>query len=124
MSQAWYETFFDGIVLDMWSDAVPPEQTRLEADFLARELRLAPRARVLDVPCGLGRHALEMASRGFEMTGVDLSGDAITRARRAADAARLAIDLRQADMRNLPWEAAFDAAYCFGNSFAYMEPAA
>src|SRR5688572_1636810 len=122
MDLRWYETFFQGIVLDMWRKAMPPEQTRLEADFLARALRLQPGARVLDVPCGTGRHALELASRGFAVTGVDLSKEQIALARADAAAARREIDFRQVDMRELPWRSQFDAAYCFGNSFGYIEP--
>ncbi len=122
MNTRWYESFFSGIVLDMWSEAAPPEWTKLEADFLARSLELAPGAAVLDVPCGLGRHTLELASRGFRVTGVDLSEEALARACRTAGAASLDVTWRQANMRDLPWEAAFDAAFCFGNSFAYMEP--
>ena len=123
MDLRWYETFFQGIVLDMWRKAMPPEQTRLEADFLARALRLRPGDRVLDVPCGAGRHALELASRGFALTGVDISQEQIDMARAASAAARLGVDWRQADMRQLPWRSEFDAAYCFGNSFGYIDPA-
>ncbi len=71
MNPKWYESFFHGIVLDMWRAAASPEQTRLEADFLERALGLRPGARVLDVPCGFGRHSLELASRGYRPTGVD-----------------------------------------------------
>jgi cyclopropane fatty-acyl-phospholipid synthase-like methyltransferase len=119
----WYESFFQGIVLDMWRKARPPEQTRLEADFLARTLSLPPGGRVLDVPCGDGRHALDLASRGFGVTGVDLSQEQIEAARKSAAAARLSVDWRQADMRDLPWKSEFDGAFCFGNSFGYIEPA-
>jgi len=118
----WYETFFEGIVLDMWRVAMPPEHTRAEIDFLVRELGLAAGAAVLDVPCGLGRHALELAQRGMKMTGVDLSREAIEEARAAAASGHLAAEFVRADMRELPWEGAFDAAYCFGNSFGYLGP--
>ena len=43
---------------------VPPEYTRDELDFLERELGLAGPGRLLDLPCGAGRHALELARRG------------------------------------------------------------
>jgi len=52
MDPKWYESFFQGIVLDMWRAAASPQQTRLEVDFLERALKLRPGARVLDVPCG------------------------------------------------------------------------
>jgi SAM-dependent methyltransferase len=122
MERAWYEDFFSGIVLDMWRKAVSPEQTRAEADFLERHLRLGTGARLLDVPCGGGRHAIALASRGLRVTGVDLSRESIEEARRLSAAADLDVAWRHADMRDLPWEAEFDAAFCFGNSFGYLEP--
>jgi len=118
----WYETFFEGIVLDMWRAAMPAEHTRAEVDFLARELGLASGAMVLDVPSGLGRHALELARRGMRLTGVDLSRESIEEARATAASSGVAAEFVRADMRDLPWEGAFDAAYCFGNSFGYLGP--
>jgi cyclopropane fatty-acyl-phospholipid synthase-like methyltransferase len=122
MDTRWYEGFFQGIALDFWRKAIPAEQTRREADFLERALGLRPGARVLDVPCGAGRHSLELVSRGHRMTGVDLSREGIEEARRLAATKGLSVEWRQGDMRDLPWESEFDAAYCFGNSFGYLEP--
>ena len=121
MKKDWYESFFEGIVLDLWRQAVSPEQTRLEADFLERVLKPKPGARVLDVPCGLGRHSLELASRGFRMTGVDLSSEAIQEARQRSSARSLDIEWVHADMRELPWPEAFDGGFCLGNSFGYFD---
>lgn len=123
MDLKWYETFFQGIVIEMWRKAVPPEQTRLEADFLERSLKLEPGARVLDVACGMGRHSLALAARGYRMTGVDLSPQMIAECRAAAAKTGAVLEWLSADMRELAWAAEFDAAFCFGNSFAYMDPA-
>ena len=122
MDLKWYENFFQGVALETWRKAIPPEQTRQEVDFLQRALRLEAGSRVLDVPCGLGRHSLELASRGYRVTGVDLSPQMLDEGRAAAAGAHLAIEWHHADMRDLPWEAEFDAAFCFGNSFAYVDP--
>jgi putative methionine-R-sulfoxide reductase with GAF domain/SAM-dependent methyltransferase len=119
---AWYERFFEGLALEMWQKAIPPELTVAESDFLERTLELRRGALVLDVPCGAGRHSLDLAQRGYRMTGVDLSPQWIAEARRRAGDLRLSIEWRQADMRDLPWEGHFDAAFCFGNSFGYLEP--
>src|SRR3990170_3997791 len=113
----WYESFFQGIALEMWRKAVSPEQTRLEVDFLERVLRLQAGFRVLDVPCGLGRHSLELASRGYRLASVDLSPQMIEEGRAAAIDAGLEIEWRNADMRDLSWKSEFDAGFCFGNSF-------
>jgi cyclopropane fatty-acyl-phospholipid synthase-like methyltransferase len=118
----WYRDFFEGIVLEMWRKAVSPEQTRAEVDFLEQELKMKPGARVLDVPCGGGRHAVEMATRGYQVTGVDLSPGMLEEVRQRAAEAGVKVDWHLADMRQLPWPSAFDAAYCFGNSFGYLEP--
>jgi len=122
MNVHWYETFFHGVALDFWRKAIPPEQTRADADFLERALSLQPGARVLDVPCGLGRHTVELASRGYRMTGVDISDEGIEETRKRAAAAGLTIECRHADMRDLPWQSEFDGGFCFGNSFGYLDP--
>lgn len=118
----WYADFFGGLAVEFWLRIVPPEATRQEADFLERALALAPGARVLDVPCGGGRHAVALAQRGYRLTGIDRSTDFLAAARRAGAGVEPAITWRQGDMRELPAGGEFDAVYCFGNSFGYLEP--
>jgi SAM-dependent methyltransferase len=67
----WYDGFFES----GWLDYVQPEHdvTLRQVDFLVEELALAPGNSVLDVACGRGRHSIELARRGFRVTGVDLS---------------------------------------------------
>lgn len=117
MSSNWYETFFHGVALELWSKVITPEQTRAEAGFLEKALALEPGARILDVPCGNGRLSLDLAARGYTGTGVDLAEEYIQQARQSrADWTWLC-----ADMRQLPREPAFDAAFCWGNSFGYLD---
>jgi SAM-dependent methyltransferase len=96
------------------------EQTEQEADFIQQALEVAPPARLLDVPCGGGRHCHALAGRGFDMTGVDISSDFLKAAQSvpAPPAGRITWEHRE--MRDLPWPDVFDGAYCFGNSFAYL----
>lgn len=122
MDFRWYESFFRGVALDFWRQAIPPEQTRLEAEFLAAELKLPPGGRVLDIPCGSGRHALEMASRGYRVTGLDVSHEQIEEARRLSAEAGLQIEWREADMKDFEGRGELDGAYCMGNSFGYLPP--
>jgi SAM-dependent methyltransferase len=121
MDRSWYKTFFSGIVVDMWRQAMPVEQTRLETEFLERYLQLKPGQRILDVPCGFGRHTLELARRGYRMTGVDISSEMIQTAQSLATDVKVPIEWRVAEMRELDWTAEFDAAFCFGNSFGYLD---
>jgi ubiquinone/menaquinone biosynthesis C-methylase UbiE len=113
----WFETFFEGLALDMWSGAMTPEQTAREAEFLASRLELRPGMSVLDVPCGNGRLAIELARRDLRLTGVDLSAGFL----KQAGTSDLPVEWVHGDMRNLPWTARFDAAYCWGNSFGYFD---
>ena len=62
------------------------DQTRQDADFIQEALDVSAPAKLLDVPCGGGRHCLALAGLGYEMTGVDLSTDFLTAAR--AESAR------------------------------------
>jgi ubiquinone/menaquinone biosynthesis C-methylase UbiE len=120
MSTEWFEGFFSGIAAEMWSRCMPQEATRAEVDFLKRALKCKRGARILDVPCGNGRHSLELARRGYKVTGLDLSSEFIESARRAAKAQGASVEWICADMRSLKRRSEFDGALCFGNSFGYM----
>jgi SAM-dependent methyltransferase len=117
----WWKEFFSGLSVDMWRLAVTGGQTRTEADFIQKTLQLAPPARVLDVPCGAGRLAIELASRGFTMSGVDLSPQFLEEARTRGNQLELKISWQEGDMRDLPRQMTFDGAFCFGNSFGYLD---
>jgi SAM-dependent methyltransferase len=80
-----------------------------------------PPARLLDVPCGHGRLALPLAARGYRVTGVDISRDLLSAARRSGETAGLAVDWRRGDMRAISETAAYDGAFCAGNSFGYFD---
>ena len=121
MESNWYEHFFQGIALDVWRKAMSPAQTQAEVDFLRKALEPAPGARLLDVPCGNGRHSVELAARGYQTTGVDISGEFIGEAQGQATASGLHAEFLQGDMRHLPWQSEFDGAFCLGNSFGYLE---
>lgn len=119
MNPDWFETFFEGLALDLWRATATPEQTAKEADFLMNHLELRPGMRALDVPCGNGRLAVVLARCGVQMTGVDLSRGFLEEARRTAPE----IEWSLCDMRSLSWKSRFDAAYCWGNSFGYFDSA-
>lgn len=121
MSSHWYETFFTELPNEFWRRATTPELTTAEVDFVERSLELKPGSRIVDVPCGSGRHTLELARRGHDVHGIDVSTEAIGYARRAAAEAGISAELTVAEMRQLPRDGSFDAAICLGNSFGYLE---
>jgi SAM-dependent methyltransferase len=119
MNSNWHNDFFRGVALDMWRQAMTPEQTRVEAEFLLKSLNARDGSRVLDVPCGIGRHSIQLARAGCIVTGVDASDEMIAAAH--AESAGLPATWIVGDMRELPWTAEFDGAFCFGNSFGYLD---
>jgi len=86
--------------------------TEQEVDFLVDSLGLTAGQRVLDVGCGPGRHALAFTRRGMEVVGVDLSPEFIALARAAATETNTPARFEVLDVRNLAYDAAFDAAIC------------
>jgi cyclopropane fatty-acyl-phospholipid synthase-like methyltransferase len=117
----WYETFFHGIALDVWRRVMTPEQTQAEANFLEKEFAAPVGSRFLDVPCGNGRVAIELASRGYQMTGIDLSKEFLDEACLTSAKSRLRIDWILGDMRNIAGINIYDGAFCLGNSFGYLK---
>ncbi len=117
----WYENFFHGVALDLWRKAVSQEQTQAEVDFLVKSLECASGSHLLDVPCGSGRHSLELARRGYQMTGLDISEEFIQEARASFSATGAPITWVLGDMRHIEGEATFEGAFCIGNSFGYLE---
>ena len=118
---SWWQDFFSGSALDFVKDSRDEEQTQEEADFIQQALGLPIDAKILDVPCGGGRLSLEMASRGYQVTGVDFSLPLLEAARVKADAQHAAINWERRDMRDLPWPGEFDGAVCFWSSFGYFD---
>lgn len=120
----WYESFFTGPINSFWESVMPPEATHQEVDFIVRQLGVHPGERLLDVPCGTGRHSLELSRRGFRMTSVDVSFDAVTRLRERLielpDRAECSIEVAQADMAGIDFDSSFDGIVCMGNSFGYL----
>jgi SAM-dependent methyltransferase len=126
-AERWYESFFRDVAVEFWNDIIPAELTASEAGFLSDALELSDPSRLLDVPCGNGRHAIELARRGHTVTGIDVSEDFLERAQRAAARANVRIDWRKGDMRDLGEAflgSGFDGAWCWGNSFGYLDHAA
>jgi SAM-dependent methyltransferase len=91
-----------------------------EIGWILRHVRPPAGARVLDAPCGFGRHSLALARRGFQVTGVDLSETELGRARERARAARLTLDLVRQDMRDMEFSGEFDLALNLFSSIGYF----
>ncbi|MBI3077420.1 MAG: class I SAM-dependent methyltransferase [Deltaproteobacteria bacterium] len=94
-------------------------RTPVETRFLIRVLGLRRGDRVLDVPCGFGRHSLELARRGIRALGVDLNPRFIAEACGRARLEGVPAEFRVGDMRRLRLRAGFDAAINLFSSLGY-----
>lgn len=106
-----WEKFFDGHASE-YMENIFTKNTLAEVDFLIEELDLTPGQFILDVGCGTGRHAVELAKRGFDVTGVDLSAGMLAQAQQAAEAASVEVEWVKADATKYEPARAFDAAIC------------
>ena len=106
-----WEDFFDAHA-PIYNDNCFTKNTLREADFLVEEMGLPVGAAILDVGCGTGRHSVELAKRGYAMTGLDLSAAMLAIAAEAADAAGVRVEWIQADATKFSLPAKFDAAIC------------
>jgi SAM-dependent methyltransferase len=112
---------------DLWATVAPKifdarrwGDAEAEVDHLLDLVGVAPGARILDMPCGTGRHLLELARRGFRVTGVDRTEAFLRDVRAAADAESLEVELVRQDMRAFSREGAFDLGLNLYTSFGYF----
>jgi SAM-dependent methyltransferase len=117
----WYESLFSEEYLRLWAPSLTQERTDAEIEGILRLLELPPGARILDLCCGHGRHAVPLAERGFRVTGLDLSKTFLEHARRVSAERNVEVTWLQGDMRHLPFEGEFDAVVNLFTAFGYFE---
>lgn len=88
------------------------KHTAKEIDFLLALFPISPGARFLDIGCGTGRHSIELAKRGYQVTGLDISAGMLKVAREKAKEAGVEVNWVQADALDFKFEESFDAALC------------
>lgn len=111
MTKDNWEKFFDGHA-PVYMDNVFTQNTTAEIGFLLQELPLSEGARILDIGCGTGRHSVELARRGFRVTGVDISTGMLQEARKAAEQAGVQLTLLHQDASTFRTSEPFDACIC------------
>ncbi|HEU0073388.1 MAG TPA: class I SAM-dependent methyltransferase [Dehalococcoidia bacterium] len=119
--QPWYESFFGQDYLDVYGSSFTRQRAETEAGFAIGVLGLTAGAEVLDLCCGQGRHAVELAKHGCAVTALDLSQEYLELANEAAREAGVALETVRADMREIPFSDRFDAVVNMFSSFGYLE---
>jgi SAM-dependent methyltransferase len=115
----WYEKVFNEDYLRLLPHDIA-EQTTREVQFLSYHMGVPLKGRVLDLCCGFGRHTIELARRGYDMVGLDLSLPLLQRALADAQRRNLIIKFIHGDMRQLNFDAIFDGVICMHTSFGYF----
>lgn len=115
----WEDLFNDDYVRTM--EKITDEQIAREVAFIEDSLGVERGGAVLDLGCGTGRHAVELARRGYEVVGCDLSLSMLARAGDEAQEREAKLNFVQGDMREMAFEEQFDGVYSWNTSFGYFE---
>lgn len=117
----WYEILFENYART-YDREMFTQGTLQEIDFIENEIGFDKKKNILDIGCGTGRHAVELAKRGYRVTGVDLSESQLAGAREKSQEAHVDVKFLQRDARELTFDHEFDVALilCEGG-FALME---
>lgn len=117
----WYETLFADFA-KTYDKEVFTQGTLGEVDFVERELGGDRCKKILDIACGTGRHAIELARGGYQVTGFDLSEGQLRLAREKASVAGVSVEFQRRDATEPHFTQEFDAAlmFCEG-AFPLME---
>lgn len=117
----WYELLFENYARK-YDEEPYVHGTAGECNFIEQEINYDKSLKIIDIGCGTGRHSIELARRGYQIVGIDLSESQLKRAGEKAQEAGVKIDFQKHDARNLPFKGEFDLAImlCEGG-FSLME---
>jgi 2-polyprenyl-3-methyl-5-hydroxy-6-metoxy-1,4-benzoquinol methylase len=121
MMKQWYELLFEDYARKYDKECFV-QGTAGECDFIEKEIAYDESLKIIDIGCGTGRHSIELAKRGYQIMGIDLSESQLKRAKEKAGEQGLQIVFERHDARNLPFKGEFDLAImlCEGG-FSLME---
>lgn len=108
-SRQWFESFHVGI---------DEARTIQETEFVCHSAPLPDFRKILDLCCGMGRHARALSNRGYSVTAVDRDAHAIVKAREIGAGPNYVVG----NIRDYqPELGAFDAAIVMGQSFGHFD---
>ncbi len=118
--RAWHDEIFNEDYLRTLP-LLTPLATQNEANFVIDSLGVEVGSQILDAGCGYGRHAMELAARGYQIVGLDNSLPLLLRGAEEAQRRGLSIHFVHGDMREIQFDSQFDGAYCIFNTFGYFD---
>ncbi len=118
MQQTWFKDWFNSPYYHQLYFNRDDKEAAQFIDKLINYLKPPAASRMLDVACGKGRHSLQLAGKGFDVTGIDLSDDSINEALLSQTDT---LHFYKHDMRLPFWINYFDYAFNFFTSFGYFK---
>lgn len=123
MNNDWFKKWFSSkYYLELYQHR-DEEDARWIINLLQRSISVSTRSKALDIACGSGRHSLELARRGFDVTGFDLSKFLIKEAAKGLKRSKekdLKLKFLNKDMRHFNFDHSFDIAVNLFTSFGYF----
>lgn len=117
----WYRKWFNQDYLKLYAYRNLEEASK-QVEFLIHAMSLHGSETILDLGCGTGRHSLELAKRGFTVTGIDLSQSLIEEGRKILKCyPELRAELLVEDIYSLKNFPLFNVIICLFTSFGYLE---
>ena len=116
----WHKNLYDKwFIDDQLNSPYFRKYAQAEADFLVKKLKLKSGMSLLDVPCGAGRHAVEFAKLGINVTAIDINTECLKYTRKNCKG--LPVTAQKADMRDLSqYREKYDVATNLFTSFGYF----
>jgi SAM-dependent methyltransferase len=122
MAKNEWQEYFDGFAREYMAQEYA-KPWKEEVDFYLEVLNLPQGSRILDLGCGPGRHSVELARRGYQVTGVDFSAGMLAEAQKAAQSAGVKVEWIHCDATQFKAQMPFDAAICMLEAaFGFMTP--
>jgi len=122
--KSWFEEWFSNEFYLKLYQHRDEEDARWIINLIQRTLDIKTKSKVLDVACGSGRHSIELARRGFDVTGFDLSDYLIKEANiclKESPEKNLKVKFYKRDMRDFYFGNSFDMAVNIFTSFGYFD---
>jgi 2-polyprenyl-3-methyl-5-hydroxy-6-metoxy-1,4-benzoquinol methylase len=117
----WYESIFENYG-QRYDNECFTQGTIGECDFIEKEINNDKTVKILDIGCGTGRHSIELAKRGYNITGIDFSDSMLKRAKEKSIEQKVNVDFKKVDARYLTFKDEYDLVImlCEG-AFPLME---
>lgn len=119
MANHWTKSFFDKKFYAP-SSPLAMQKAKTEVGFIIKACGLKKGDALLDIACGQGRHSVELAKKGINVLGVDITESYLKDAKALAKKNKVEVYFEQADMREIKYKEAFDCAIIMFTSFGYF----